>query len=724
MLSCTSVACAAGLVIVSGIWLLLPGTSVAGSLVGDYCFSVQAPLANSVKGGLPDLLFNEFHPEFPPLLTGQEIPSGGREAPGNGWALGWTNHVPQVGYDRWVSSDLRIPQDPRLALGKKFTLWMRIIYGGCTRNDRGYNLAVLPGLDGKPVLSWTTTADEEIAVNLRLTDTDGTVRDYRCVSSSRELLPRFSRWYDLALSFDAGEVILAATELGREGPGKTNWQSFKLGEHLELAATRGPMRILKDTNTAIERLRVYRGEALGVDQLNALAEGVRLPGPRRSASIEVGTERQLFLDDAVIARMSGLERVLHPVQKYPGNPVIRREADIDGLGPNFWGSVIYDPDEKLFKLWCQPLTFQQPEVCNHLYFVSTDGVNWTRPQLDILGPDNCFQPPGYRGGHAGMWLTLYKDHDEPAPQKRYKGFIQRDPYYYITSPDGLAWTVEGIAAHYTDDTTTIAYNPARHEYVKIGRFCPDGRSLALRLMMTCVSKTELAEGNCPWHLVMLPDEDDLAADPYTQFYFMPAFPYHNMYIGILGLYHSGPDDGTSECELTVSRDGLNWQRVCRGHKFIERGAPGSWDGGFMVVPGTGPIRVGDELWFYYGANSGTHHALKEAAIGLGKLRLDGFVSLHAGSSAGHILTKPFRLEGDSLQINAVARGSVEVRLLDVPSGAQMARGEPFSGDACHHQIEWHSLSDLAAFQGEQVQIEFILRDADLYAFQVGDRGQL
>ena len=689
-------------------------------LIADYRFSPKSPLANSISGGLPNLLFDGFHAKFAPLLTGQEIPVGGEGAAGNGWALAWTHQVPQVGYDKWISSNCRIPQDPQLDLGERFTLWMRMIYGGLARNGRHHNLITLNESDGKPVLKWGLNGNEEMEIFLKLVDSKGNAGDFVRTSTSHKLLPQISRWYDLAVSFDRGKVTLSATRIGRNGPQTTNHQSFDLGQEVRLARPSGAMHLLSGTNTAIERLLVYRGTALPVDAVAGVSQGVRLPGPAKPRKVDVGRQRQLFLDDAIVERKSGLKRVLHAVKKHPNNPIIKRDSEIDGNGPNFWGSVVFDPEERLFKLWCMCHTFKKPENLNHLYFTSKDGVHWDRPRLGIRGPGNRFSPPGYPGGHAGMWVTVRKDTKETDSQKRFKGFIQRNPLYSMTSPDGLSWTLQEIAAHYTDDTTTVTFNPQRGEFVKIGRFCPDGRSLALRLMMTCVSQTESADGNSAWHLVMLPDEQDLAADPSTQFYHMPAFAYHGQYIGILGVYHSGttgPDAGTSDHELTVSRDGLNWHRVCRGQNFIERSSPGSWDDGFGVVPGTGPIRRGDELWFYYGCNDGTHHAMGNGAIGLAKLRLDGFISLQAGESTGQLLTSPFVLKGNMLEVNAKVSGSFQVRILDANTGATLAVSKPYQGDSCHHLLTWRGRPNLDHLKEKLVQMEFTLTNADLYAFQ-------
>ena len=695
-------------------------------LIGDYRLDGSAPLANEVKGALPDIAFNGFSATAPPLLTGQEIPMGGSGAAGNGWALTWTKMVPQVGYKSWQSADVRVPPDAGLDLGARFSLWMRIVYGGKVRGGGGYTLLTLDGLDGEPVLNWRTTDTEEMELILRLTGPDGTTVEKSCRTSGRRLLPRYSRWYDLAVTFDAGMIVFYATELGRNGPGVTEAQEIHLGDGLTLAKAAGPLWVLKNTNTVLERLRIGRDRVPRAPDIAALSAGVRVPGPEKTERVIVGADRQLFLDDAVIERLDGVARRFHAAEKYPGNPVIRKTqpTEVEGYGPMFFGTILYDRQEHLFRVWHQALTFIQPQVFNHLYAWSRDGVNWTKPKLDILGPDNRYNPPGYEGGHAGNWLSLRKDTEDTDPKTRYKGFIQRDPYWYITSADGLHWEEVGIAAVHTDDTDSAAYHAGRKEYVKVGRPCPDGRNLALRLIMTCVSKTPLADGNSPWHLVMFPDQTDVARDPDLQYYHMPAFGYENVYLALLGIYHAGPLDGRSEHELAFSRDGLNWHRISQGTYFIPTGQPGSWDAGFATAPGSGPVEVGDELWFYYSSYSGPHHGpYGQGGIGLARLRRDGFVSLAAGAQAGTVTSKPFELVGDSLEINAKAGGSVRVRLLD-EGGGLLAEGVPFTGDDCHHVVIWRDHPDLAVFKGRAVRLEFVLRDAEIYAFQAADRRDL
>ena len=54
--------------------------------------------------------------------------------------------------------------------------------------------------------------------------------------------------------------------------------------------------------------------------------------------------------------------------------------------------------------------------------------------------------------------------------------------------------------------------------------------------------------------------------------------------------------------------------------------------------------------------------MREGRIGLAWLRLDGFVALEADHQGGTVITRPFELEGECLQLNVDASGNGDVRL--------------------------------------------------------------
>ena len=110
-------------------------------------------------------------------------------------------------------------------------------------------------------------------------------------------------------------------------------------------------------------------------------------------------------------------------------------------------------------------------------------------------------------------------------------------------------------------------------------------------------------------------------------------------------------------------------------------------------------------------------------IGLAKLRLDGFVSLQAGTGEGSLTTRPFTFEGERLTINAAApRGRVQVEILG-------SDGLPLKGygkaeclmerfDETRQVVRWNGEESLGHLQGQAIQLRFTLQQARLYSFQV------
>jgi hypothetical protein len=105
------------------------------------------------------------------------------------------------------------------------------------------------------------------------------------------------------------------------------------------------------------------------------------------------------------------------------------------------------------------------------------------------------------------------------------------------------------------------------------------------------------------------------------------------------------------------------------------------------------------------------------------MRLDGFASARAEYAGGELVTKPITFAGKQLTINFAtsAPGSIRIEI-------QTADGKPIPGFTlgdCREQIgneidrivAWKGGSDVSALSGQAVRLRFVMKDADLYAFQ-------
>src|SRR6266404_1146819 len=68
-----------------------------------------------------------------------------------------------------------------------------------------------------------------------------------------------------------------------------------------------------------------------------------------SAAIEVGPQKQLFLDDYLVASSTNIFRRIHPAEKSRSNPVIRQTEPWEDPFNILYGSVIRDGQQ--YKAW-------------------------------------------------------------------------------------------------------------------------------------------------------------------------------------------------------------------------------------------------------------------------------------------------------------------------------------------------------------------------------------
>jgi len=219
--------------------------------------------------------------------------------------------------------------------------------------------------------------------------------------------------------------------------------------------------------------------------------------------------------------------------------------------------------------------------------------------------------------------------------------------------------------------------------------------------------------------MMTVDDRDMPGD---QMYALSIFYYETVYLGLLRMFHTS--NGVVDIQLATSRNARHWDRRIRTPFIPTTPKEGAWDYGNNAPATNPPIRVGDELWFYY-SGRGTHHdeVPNTGAIGLGTLRVDGFVSMDAGAQGGVLTTKPLRLTGRTLCINADAAGGrllVEVMGQDgnVVAPFSTANCESLTSDAIRHAVRWRGATDLASIGDRIVRLRFRLAGASLYAFWV------
>lgn len=467
--------------------------------------------------------------------------------------------------------------------------------------------------------------------------------------------------------------------------------------------------------------------------------------PPQIIPIDVG--RQLFVDDFLI-EFTNLKREFHTAKKYDGNPVLRPETElekgVDGLPiacPKD-GGVWWDPKDNIFKMW-----YEAGWIGTMAYATSSDGINWVRPNLDIVPGTNQLLP-GLRPDST----TVFLDHDTQNPEQRFKMFLRGPNFldefhgFSLVSADGIHWS-KPVPTGYCGDRSTMFYNPFRKKWVYSIRSGGPlrtgiGRARYYHEHSDFLKGAEWKEEEIPfWTGADRLDPPDPAIGNKAQLYNLSAVGYESLMLGLHQI-HLGPSNDecqeqgipkTTELMLSFSRDGFHWHRPNREAFISATRKSGDWDRGYVQSVGGICSIVGDQLWFYYigfKGDSENHHSdgmksgmYANGSTGIAILRRDGFASMSANKDRGKLLTRPVTFNGKFLFVNVdCTDGELRAEILNedntviAPFSAENCK--PVSLNSTIHLVRWKYSRDLSQLTGKKIRFRFYLKNGHLYSFWV------
>jgi hypothetical protein len=456
----------------------------------------------------------------------------------------------------------------------------------------------------------------------------------------------------------------------------------------------------------------------------------------QSTDTHASDKWQLFIDDYWIASSDKVTITLHQPIKHPDNPLIHGDVSW-AQNPYCFGSVIYDDEESLFKIWYMSYNYDQPVADRTpvLYATSTDGIQWTRPNLSLFefqgSGENNIVLTNY-GYHDLYSPSVIKDYFDPDPARRYKMIwwdfplgnkgYQDDGMCVAFSPDGIHWTkYPGNPVLHAkkgeqsiSDVMSVMQDKRTGKFVAYTKGWADPWPAFRQIVRT--ESSDFIHWSEP--TVVISHKHNVQ-DP--QSYGMTVTQMGYNYIGLMCSYKN-PGDETIDIQLAVSHDNQHWERVANQETFIPNGSSDSWDSGMIF---TAPlINRGDQSLIYYGGWDGSHNQKnRHSGIGVARLRKNGFVSLDAGSNLGMVTTQAMRKIQGPLLVNADASsGSLIAELLDVDGnpipGYTVNDCLPLRTDGLEEPIHWREHSDLPESQ-EAIRIRFLIEKASLFGFYAG-----
>lgn len=477
----------------------------------------------------------------------------------------------------------------------------------------------------------------------------------------------------------------------------------------------------------------------------------QLPAQTPGSVIDIGSRRELFIDDFLIDRLAGGARMrLHSPERR--NIAIVHDAPWEGCGSGYH-TIFHDGSRyrMYYKSWNHEFNKQAAHPLVIAYAESSDGITWTKPELGLVefngSKKNNIILKEIHGGMAHDFSPFHDENPAASPQARYKavGYAKPHGLYALQSADGIHWQLMQEAPIITEgafDTQNITFWDAHigkyRAYIRV--FVNKRRDV----------KTAVSDDFIHWSA---PELLTYPGAPDEQLYTNQVRPYHrapHIYIGFPARY---VDRGWTEATrrlpeldlrqeraavserygtavtdslLMSSRDGHTFRRW--DEAFLRPGlrTRSNWSYGdnylaWHVVETASEFDDAPKELSLYATES--YFTLPDARLRRYTLRLDGFGSVQAPLGGGELFTTPFTFQGDKLFFNfsSSAGGSLRVELQDATGqalpGRALADCPVIFGDHIEYEVSWKDGQGLRALAGKPVRMRVELKDADLFSFR-------
>ena len=457
--------------------------------------------------------------------------------------------------------------------------------------------------------------------------------------------------------------------------------------------------------------------------------------------LNIGSQRELFVDHHLIARLEGASLRLHEPQ--PAGTALRFDRPYEGV---YSGYATVIKDDATYRMYYRGLASSIGGEAEHSIRTevtccaeSTDGITWTKPDLEL------FEVKGIRINNVIMarhpachnFCPFLDQRPGVDPSQRFKAVGGNSEVGLIAfvSADGLRWRQmqpKPIITGGAFDSQNVVFYSAHEEcYICYFRTSKTVGTAGYRWISRTTSTDFVT-----W---TPPVEMDMGDAPPEHYYTNQTGPYcraPQLYISLFARFMPGRQaistqqarelgvvgdyggDCSDACFMT-SRGGTRFDRTFM-EGFIRPGRdPGNWTSR-TNYPALGIVPTGDGNLSVYIQR---HYAQPSHYLQRLVLRPDGFASLNGPYAGGGMVSKPLTFTSSRLFLNGAssAAGRAMVELQDAKgaalSGYALADCDPITGDDLDRAVTWHGKADVAALAGKPVVLRIVLHDADVYALQ-------
>jgi hypothetical protein len=455
---------------------------------------------------------------------------------------------------------------------------------------------------------------------------------------------------------------------------------------------------------------------------------------RAEEPIDIGSRRELFVDDLLIGQLKGTRLKLHEPQ------LLRNSGPPRPFG--HYATVLKDGDR--YRLYyrgdkVKGMHWRNGWGAYHanevtLYAESKDGFHWTEPDLGLYKIESIpkgnvvladqflvnhnFSPfldqrPGvpaeqrYKALGGGHYPPASWSYWKPGEREELRRQHGPGGLYAFVAKDGIHWKkLEEKPVIPEDwgsfDSQNVAFwSQAEDQYVCYYRWMNKG----LRSIRRSTSK-DFIHWTEPVNMQ--------ANQPGEHLYTNGTHPYFrapHLYLALPTRFQAKRSSIT-DVVLMSTRPGSNRYHRTFKEAFI-------WPG----LGNRGWSNRANYLAWHVVPTSATEMSMYMYGGGHYVLRLDGFISVHAGYDQGEFITRPLRFAGNKLEVNYAtsAAGAIQVEIQDAHGkpipGYTLAESERLYGDEIARHVKWNDKPDVGRLAGKPVRLRFVMNEADLYSLR-------
>ncbi len=461
---------------------------------------------------------------------------------------------------------------------------------------------------------------------------------------------------------------------------------------------------------------------------------------------DIQNRRELFVDEKLIESMSGIELVMH--QPRDEGKVLSFDKPWEGPFSGY-ATVIKDGD--LYRLYYRGLPTAGADGSKNettSYAESKDGIHWTKPNVGIFERDGSTDTNIVMSEVAPAthnFSPMLDTKPGVSADQRFKGLggTMKSGLIGWVSPDGKSWKKiqeapvipnELVKYPYFFDSQNLAfYSEAEGKYLCFFRVFKD--------KIRRIARTE-SDDFINWSEPVLMEYIHRGGEsPVDHLYTNQTHPYFrapHLYVAIAARFMPGRQvlndeqakaigvnpkyfKDTSDAVFMTTRPGQEYYDRTFLSSFIRPGIGAQNWVSRTNYPALNVVQTGPtEMSVYLNQD----YAQPTAHLRRYSMRLDGFASARAKYTGGELVTRPIIFSGNALTLNFAtsAPGGIQVEIQDAKSGKPipgftLGDASEQIGNEIDRVVTWKGGSNVSALAGKPVKLRFVIKDADLYAFQ-------